>query len=581
MGNASATDLRLQLLAHSIEPLPSTVGKEVFLTDWSERAITETEIRSWEHQKDWPSTSVRTARHPCLDLDIKDEAAVDACEALVRDKFDGLGELLVRTGLAPKRLIPFALRGVPFTKRLMCYIAPNKERYRIEFLGDGQQAVFYGYHTGAQRDYLWRANRDPLTVPPPQWVTITEMDVDELMTALDELLVEQFGYERVRPDTANGHASSAVHVTDVAAALVTFHYAGQGGNGNIHDVSIGCINALIVENVAADNAVAEVEAALRAYASTNPLCARWSWERERRRLEEMAFSFINKFSDYVDRLPPDFYAVRQIRRGQGVLEPKLEYDRLRKCWHYPEPPGPNLHVVDGDKGAAPLGNGTTAPKAAPEQKFRLVPFGQLRPGNDPGYLVDELIPLRGIVLIWGKRKCLKSFWTYDLSFHVAHYQEYRGRSVLQGVVVYCAFEGAHGYKKRTEALRRFHKIPDNQEVPLYLVPGRANMIREYPLLISAVREQLLGKVPRMIVLDTLNKSLVGSESKDTDMASRNASAATMYAGMMMTTQSKAMTLPSGLVPLPIFPSATAACSARRYASSVASFAFSGVSSPVG
>ena len=44
------------------------------------------------------------------------------------------------------------------------------------------------------------------------------------------------------------------------------------------------------------------------------------------------------------------------------------------------------------------------------------------------------------------------------------------------------------------------------------------MIKEHPLLISAVREQLAGEVPRMIVLDTLNKSLVGSESKDVDMA---------------------------------------------------------------
>ena len=84
--------------------------------------------------------------------------------------------------------------------------------------------------------------------------------------------------------------------------------------------------------------------------------------------------------------------------------------------------------------------------------------------------------------------------------------------------MYCAFEGAHGYKKRAEALRRHHKVPDDEIVPLYLVPGRANMIKEYPLLISAVREQLVGELPRMVVLDTLNKSLVGSENKDVDMA---------------------------------------------------------------
>jgi AAA domain len=85
-------------------------------------------------------------------------------------------------------------------------------------------------------------------------------------------------------------------------------------------------------------------------------------------------------------------------------------------------------------------------------------------------------------------------------------------------VVYCAFEGAHGYKKRAEALRRYHEVPDSEDVPLYLVPGRANMIKEHPLLISAVREQLMGELPRTVVLDTLNKRLVGSESKDVDMS---------------------------------------------------------------
>ena len=344
---------------------------------------------------------------------------------------------------------------------------------------------------------------------------VTEAEADELLTAIDDLLTEQFDYERVVVDTANGHARSAVHVTDVAEALAALDYRGQGGGGNVHDVSLGCINALIVQDTPTDNAVEEVAAAIGVYAAGNPLCARWDLGKERLRLEKMAYSFVNKFSDYADRLPPDLYATRQVRRGQGVLEPQLEYDRLRKCWSYPE--GPEAPSDSGQPEAEPAAAQARPPKQL-EQRFRLVPFGQLRPGNDPGYLIDELMPLRGIVLIWGKRKCLKSFLTYDLCFHVAHYHEYRGRGLLQGAVVYCAFEGAHGYKKRTEAIRRHHKIPDDTDVSLYLVPGRANMIKEYPLLISAVREQLHGEVPRVVVLDTLNKSLVGSENKDVDMA---------------------------------------------------------------
>ena len=131
----------------------------------------------------------------------------------------------------------------------MCYVAPNGERHKIEFLGDGQQAVFYGYHEGAKRDYQWHADRDPLKVPPSEWVSITEAEADELLTEIDELLTEQFGYERVcRGQPLTGMRASVVHVTDVDEALATLDYAGQGGGGNIHDTELGCINALIVQD---------------------------------------------------------------------------------------------------------------------------------------------------------------------------------------------------------------------------------------------------------------------------------------------------------------------------------------------
>jgi AAA domain len=511
---STATELRLGLLAVGIPPLPSTTTKEVFLTGWPTRPIDEREVRSWDGRPDWPNTSGRTTNHPCLDIDILDDAVASAVEQLVRTRFDARGVLLLRTGRAPKRLIPFCA-DVPFAKRTLCYTAPSGMRHRIEFLGDGQQAVFFGMHESG-KPYHWHAGRDPLKVPPREWVKIAEAEADEVLNDIDELLVEQFGYTRVALPGPDGTPQPHARVTDADAALRGLHYAGRGAGGNVHDTVLGCINALIVQGTAAESAVEEVLAAVRVYAATNPLCAKWDWVRGRRLLEGMAYSFINKFPDYADRLPPDLYAARQACRGQGVLDPQLVYDRVRKLWHYPElaqeaPRSGSSGAAGGPAG----GNG----KAAPEPKFRLIPFGQLRPGNDPGYLVDELIPLRGIVLIWGKRKCLKSFWTYDLSFHVAHCPEYRGRSILAGgAVVYCAFEGAHGYKKRAEALRRHHQIPDDVDVPLYLVPGRANMIKEYPLLISAVREQLLGEIPRAIVLDTLNKSLVGSESKDVDMA---------------------------------------------------------------
>jgi len=156
----------------------------------------------------------------------------------------------------------------------------------------------------------------------------------------------------------------------------------------------------------------------------------------------------------------------------------------------------------------------------PERKvrFKLVAFKDMRPGLEQLYLVDELIPIAGLVDIWGKPKCYKSFWTLDLMFHVAMGWEYRDRGVKQGTVVYCAFEGGHGYRKRIEAIRRLHELRDNEEVPLYVISGQANLIADHKQLVGDIVFQLGDIKPICVVLDTLNKSLMGSESKDTDMS---------------------------------------------------------------
>jgi AAA domain-containing protein/bifunctional DNA primase/polymerase-like protein len=163
-----------------------------------------------------------------------------------------------------------------------------------------------------------------------------------------------------------------------------------------------------------------------------------------------------------------------------------------------------------------------APQTEPQQprgyRFKLVAFDDMKPGLEQLYLVDELIPVAGLVDIWGKPKCFKSFWTLDLMFHVAMGWEYRDRSVQQGAVIYCAFEGAHGYKKRIEAIRRHYELEDGQHVPLYIMPGQANLIADHKTLVADITGQLNGIKPICVVLDTLNKSLMGSESKDTDMS---------------------------------------------------------------
>lgn len=159
------------------------------------------------------------------------------------------------------------------------------------------------------------------------------------------------------------------------------------------------------------------------------------------------------------------------------------------------------------------GNGHTREET---HKYRLIPFSDLRPSSEQDYLVKGLLPRSGLAAIWGPPKCGKSFWLFDLLLHIALNWPYRGRRIVTGPVVYCAFEGADGFKKRVEAFRRTHGLLLEQAPPFYLMPTRVDLIRAHKELIHCIRQQ--SSRPVAVALDTLNRSLVGSESKDEDMA---------------------------------------------------------------
>ena len=152
-------------------------------------------------------------------------------------------------------------------------------------------------------------------------------------------------------------------------------------------------------------------------------------------------------------------------------------------------------------------------------RIQLVPFNEITVGTQRRYLVKGLIPHPGLSVIWGPPKSGKSFWTFDLVMHVALGWEYRGRRVHQGPVVYCCFEGQSGIKARVEAFRQQFQIDRRQDVPFFLQAVTLDLVRDHVVLIEAVRATLGATKPVAVVLDTLNRSLMGSESSDTDMSS--------------------------------------------------------------
>jgi RecA-family ATPase len=147
-----------------------------------------------------------------------------------------------------------------------------------------------------------------------------------------------------------------------------------------------------------------------------------------------------------------------------------------------------------------------------------VPFSDIRLGTHRRDLLAKLIPRVGLIIFWGPPKCGKSFLVFDMAMHVAMGREYRGRRVHQGPVVYCAFEGQTGIEARVEAFRQKFMAEDGDAPPFYLEPVTLNLVGEHQALIDVIRRQLPEGRPVAVVLDTLNRSMQGSESNDEDMS---------------------------------------------------------------
>jgi hypothetical protein len=153
---------------------------------------------------------------------------------------------------------------------------------------------------------------------------------------------------------------------------------------------------------------------------------------------------------------------------------------------------------------------------AKTKHFELIPFDKIAIDTTPAYLVKGIIPRTGLCVFWGPPKCGKSFLVFDLLMHVALGWKYRDRKVRQGAVVYCALEGCSAFKNRIEAFRQSRLQENASNVPFHLMASPLSLVADHAALIASIREQ--GPNPAVVAIDTLNRSLAGSESSDEDMA---------------------------------------------------------------
>jgi hypothetical protein len=206
----SITELRLRLLNAGYAPVPLN-GKAPVLDEWQLVELTPAEVRSWPERFQFAKGSgARTQYMPTIDADILVAEAAAAVEALVRERFEERGHILVRVGLAPKRAIPFRT-DTPFEKIKVPLIAPDgKEGQKIELLCDGQQLACFGIHPDTHKPYAWSGG-DLRTIARESLPDISAAEAQQLVDDAVALLVHDFGYQRApeRPPRGSADTGSA------------------------------------------------------------------------------------------------------------------------------------------------------------------------------------------------------------------------------------------------------------------------------------------------------------------------------------------------------------------------------------
>jgi hypothetical protein len=164
-------------------------------------------------------------------------------------------------------------------------------------------------------------------------------------------------------------------------------------------------------------------------------------------------------------------------------------------------------------------------------RFPLVRMRDIKVNLTSRYLVKGVIPSKSLIVVWGRPKCGKSFWAFDLAAHVATGISYRGQKVRQGPVIYIAAEGVDGFNARIEAWRAQHlgdtelgRLLADGTIPFDLLPARLDLVREHSAFIADVTAQTGDMPPVLVVVDTLNRTYAGSESSDEDMTAYIAAA---------------------------------------------------------
>ena len=141
------------------------------------------------------------------------------------------------------------------------------------------------------------------------------------------------------------------------------------------------------------------------------------------------------------------------------------------------------------------------------RRFAVKAFADLTPTLDKVWLIDDVLPENGLIVMAAKWNEGKTFSAIDMGMSIAHRGEWFGHTTRRGAVLYVSAEGSLG--NRIEAYRR-RRQPD-PATPFYAIESAVNL--NDPKADLAPLIQMGGELPdlKLVVLDTLARMMVGGD----------------------------------------------------------------------
>jgi RecA/RadA recombinase len=154
----------------------------------------------------------------------------------------------------------------------------------------------------------------------------------------------------------------------------------------------------------------------------------------------------------------------------------------------------------------------------PRERLVPIPWSQIHslPRREP--IVGGLLDRAAMSVVFGGSNTGKTFWTLDLCASIALGQEWRGRRIRHGAVIYIAAEGGLGIEERLTAYRMHHGV-EAADVPLYVIPEPIDLCKssaDVELLLKRLKALPAEPHIELIVVDTLSRALAGGNENGAD-----------------------------------------------------------------